>query len=298
MKNKVFFTVLTSCILLLCGCNPKKLTTDLLPYYGVWANADCELVQTEKYTLFFERNNGKISATLRQNGRSGDTIYSNFFAGFIFDMQTKEYEKIVPSADNAKIPIDEFFSLKDGLLTVHQSVQAQTLNLIEKLEVSPPYEMPSADSTNIGKCLQNWQLGVFEYSADPENPYIQIGTNKHVYIFAMMPNMLYCRAARIRHNNYGSVFSQNIRLMINANTGEKTANMEKDNLEISITDVEINNSLFKPDVCAYEKGGIYWSFISSTPNEIRVNGCGEVYIFRRPSIDDKSVVEWFVYKHY
>jgi len=287
-----------SSILLLCCCNPKKLTTDLSAYHGVWANADCELVQTEKYTLLFERNDGKISATLRQNERSGDTIYSIFFAGFIFDMQTKEYEKIVPSMDNVKLPVDDYFSLKDGQLKLLQASQIQTLQLIEKFEICPPYEMPIADNTNIGKCLQSWQLGVFEYNTDPENPYIEIGTNKHTYIFAMMPNMLYCRAARIRHNDYGSVFSQNIRLMINENTSEKTAVMDDDNLKIAASDVEINNSLFKPDVCAYEKSGIYWSFVSCTPNEIKVNGCGEVYTFGRPNIDNETVVEWFVYKSY
>jgi hypothetical protein len=300
MKNKIFLTVLTGSILLLCGCNSKNLTTDLSPYYGVWANADCELVQTEKYTLFFERNNSKISATLRQNKRSenGDTVYSHFFAGFIFDMQTKEYEKIVPATDNVKIPIDNYINLNNGQLKVLQSAQVQILQLIEKLDVCLPYEMPFAGSTNIGKCLQNWQMGVFEHSADAENPYIEIGTNKHSYIFTLMPNMLYCRAARIRHNNHGSVFAQNIRLKINANSGEKTAEMAANNLTVSAADVEIDNLLFKPNACSFEEGGIYWSFISCKPDKIKLNGCGETYTYNRPTIDNKAVVEWFAYKNY
>ena len=296
MKKIILLVTLTISVLLSCNCNPKRLTTDLSLYHGVWANADCELVQTDKYTLFFERNDGKISAILRQNERSGDTIYSTFFAGFIFDIQTKEYEKIVPSIDNLKLPIDDYFSLKDGQLTVLKALQIQPLQLVEKLEVCPAYEMPTADAMNIGKCLQNWQLGVFEYNTDPENPYILIGTNRHSYIFAIAPNILYCRAARLRHNNHGSVFAQNIRLIINDNSGEKTANMENDNLKITASDVEIDNSLFKPDVCAFEKGGIYWSLISFTPNEIKINGCGEVYIYGRP--DNEAATEWFVYKSY
>lgn len=296
MKNIGFLTVLTISALLLFGCNPKNLTTDLSPYHGVWANADCELVQTEKYTLFFERNNGKISAILRQNERNGDTIYSKFFAGFIFDMQTKEYEKIAPSKDNAKIPIDDYFSLKDGQLKVLKAAQAQSLQLIEKLAVCPPYEMPFANKTNVGECLQNWQLGVFEYNLDPENLWIEIGTNKHVYVVSTNSYGVYCRAACIRHNNHGSLFAQNIRLMINPN--EKTAEMNENNLKISAADVEINNSLFKPDVCAFEKDGIYWSFISCTPDEIKLNGCGEVYTFARQNIDEEQVVEWFAYKGY
>jgi len=295
MKKIVFFTILTSSVLL-CSCNFKKLTTDLLPYHGVWANADCELVQTDKYTLSFERNNSKISATLRQIERSGDTIYSIFFTGFVFDMQTKEYEKIVPLIDDVKIPIDDYFKLKNGQLTVSKVFQTQILRLVEKIEICPPYEMPIADNTNIGECLQNWQLGVFEHSLDLENLWIEIGTNKHSYIVSATPYGVYCRAARIRHNNQGSVFAQNIRLIINSY--EKTLDMPKNNFEISAADVEIDNSLFKPDVCAFEEGGIYWSFISNTVNEIKLNGCGEVYTYSRPNIDNEKVREWFVYRNY
>ena len=299
MRIKLFLTTLIGSVILLCSCNKKNVTTDLSPYYGVWANADCELVQTEKYTLFFERSDGKISAVLRQNERVRDTIYSKFFAGFIFDMQTKEYEKMVPSTIDAKIPIDDYFCLdENGQLKVLQAAQVQRLQLVEKIDACPPYELPFADTENVGKCLQNWQLGVFEYNPDPENPYIEIGTNKHVYIFALTPGMLYCRAARIRHNNHGSVFAQNIRLMISENSGEKTAVMNENNLKISAADVEINNSLFKPDACSFEEHGIYWSFISCTSNAIKLNGCGEVYTFERHSIDDEHTVEWFAYKNY
>jgi hypothetical protein len=51
MKKKVFFKVLTGSVLLLCGCNSKNLTADLSPYHGVWANADCESVQTDIHTF-------------------------------------------------------------------------------------------------------------------------------------------------------------------------------------------------------------------------------------------------------
>lgn len=287
-------------VFICCGFSKKGIMDDLSPYYGVWANADCEFVQTEKYTLFFERNNGKISAILRRNERSDDKIYSKFFAGFIFDVQTKEYEKITPSKDNVKIPIDDYIRLENGQLKVLQAAQVQTLQLIERLEVCPPYEMPFADSTTIGKCLQNWQIGVFDHSTDSENLHIDIGTNQHIYTFTYMTDWLYCRAARIRHNNYGSLFAQNIRLVIDSETetGEKTAFMMNNNLEISANVIEINNSLFKPNVCSYEKDGIYWSFISCTPNVIKVNGCGDIYNFGRPKIDDEKVAEWFVYKSY
>lgn len=74
--------------------------------------------------------------------------------------------------------------------------------------------------------------------------------------------------------------------------------MSKDNLEITLSDITIDNSLFKPNVCSFEKGGIYWSFISSKPREIKVNGCGEVYTFELPLPRDKKIVEWFKYAEY
>jgi hypothetical protein len=264
----------------------------------VWANADCELVQTEKYSLFFERNKDKITVTLRQNEHLGDAIYSKFFSGFIFDTNTKEYEKIAGDASNERIQIGNYIHLKEGQLEVLRNSQSVQLQLVEKITVCPAYEMPYADSTNIGECLQYWQLGTVEYNLNPDNLHIEIGTNKHVYIFYVTPKILYCRAARIRHNNNGSVFAQNIRLMINANTEEKTAEMDGNNLKISTTDVQIDNTLFKPDVCVFDIHGTYWSFISSASDVIKLNGCGETYTYGRPSIEDKEVVEWFKYESY
>jgi hypothetical protein len=278
------------------SCNKQNIITDLSPYCGVWANADCELVQTEKYSLFFERNKDKITVTLRQNEHSGDTIYSKFFSGFIFDMNTKKSEKIAGNEKQERIQIGDYINLKDGQLEVLQSSQSVPLQLVEKITVCPAYEMPYADSSTIGKCLQYWQLGTVEYDINPDNLHIEIGTNKHIYIYYISPDILYCRGARIRHNNNGSVFAQNIRLMINANTEEKTAEMEIDNFKISTTNVSIDNSLFKPDMCVYDKYGIYWSFISCTSDAITLNGCGEIYTYVRPSIDDKEVVEWFIYE--
>ncbi|GHT10213.1 hypothetical protein FACS189426_10050 [Bacteroidia bacterium] len=306
--NKINRQIITKIIAGLLGCvvfamnvncsNKPNEINDLTACYGVWADADCELVQTEKYTLLFERNNDKISATLRQNERVGEAIYSNFFSGFVFDVKTKEYEKIVCEDSQKRLLIGDYIHLKDGQLDVLQNDQAGKLQLVEKITVCPAYEMPFAEDNTIGDCLQYWQLGTVEYNLDPENLHIEIGTNKHVYIFLVNSNMLYCRAARIRHNNHGSVFAQNIRLMINANTKETTANMENNNLEITAAEVTINDTLFKPDMCSYEDGGIYWSYISSVPNIIAVNGCGETYRFGRPTVDNEKVVEWFKYKAY
>jgi hypothetical protein len=300
LKIRVLFAVLLSSILFSCGSEQSNTATDLTPYLGVWANADCELVQTQKYTLFFERQDSKISVVLSQNEQIGDTIFNKFLAGFTFDTDgdSVKLKKLFPTIANAKIPFNKNIRLKGGQLVVRNLHREQTLKLVEKIDACPPYEMPHADMASIGKCLQSWQLGVFENSINPENVNIEIGTNKHVYVFVMKSDMLYCSAARIKHNNRGSVFAQNIRLMINAKTGEKTATMEENNLKISSSNVAINNSLFKPDECVYAKNGIYWSFISCTPTEIKVNGNEEEYTFARNEMSDETIVEWFAYKKY
>ncbi len=156
--------------------------------------------------------------------------------------------------------------------------------------------MPLADTNTVGQCLQYWQLGTAEKSLDPKDFWLEIGTNRHVFVFIENPHQVYCRAARIRHNNNGSVFAQNIRLMVSQSNTD--VYMSKDNVKTAKADINIDNSLFKPNVCSFENDGIYWSFISCEPDKIKVNGCGQVYTFERPTMNDKKLIEWFKYSGY
>lgn len=280
------------------SCSNKGLTNDLSSHYGVWVNKDCELVQTSKYTLIFSRQQEKITTILRRNVNVFDTIYSEFVLGYVFDGNLKSYEKIDCSDKQKRILIGDLISLKDNKLELTINSTKKTLDMIEKIDVSVPYDMPVANKDNIGKCLQNWQLGTIEHKLDLSDFWIEIGTNKHVYIFISNPNQLYCRAACIRSNEHGSVFAQNIRLMFSAYSKEATVSMSDDNYKTSKSYININNSLFKPDACSFENNGIYWSFISNEPDTIKLNGCGDVYKFERPLMDDKKRVEWFKYKEY
>jgi hypothetical protein len=297
LKLNIIVGLFICVIPLLSSCNKQNIT-DLSPYCGVWANNNCELVQTEKYTLLFERNNNKIFVTLRQNEKVNNMIYSKFFSGYIFDTHTKAYEKIVCDKNKEKLLIDDYLKLQNGQLKLLQESQPIELQSVEKIAVSSAYEMPVADNSTIGKCLQYWQLGTLEHSINPDNVWIEIGTNKHSYIFVENPNQLYFRAARLRHNNYGSVFSQNIRIMFSAYSEETTVEMDADNLKTTANDIYIDNSLFKPDMCSFEENGIYWSVVTCNPNVIKLNGCGETYTYERPAIDNKIYAEWFKYYEY
>ncbi len=280
------------------SCSNKVIVSDLSSHYGVWGNQNCELVQTAKYTLIFNRKQEKITTILRRNVNVSDTIYSEFVLGYVFDGNLKSYQKINCSDKQKRILIRDLISLNDNKLELKIDSGKQTLDMIEKIDILTSYDMPFADKNNIGKCLQYWQLGTIEHKLDLNDFWIEIGTNKHLYIFISNPNQLYCRAARIRSNEHGSVFSQNIRLMFSAYSKETTVFMSDDNYITAKSDVNINDSLFKPNACSFENDGIYWSFISNESDSIKLNGCGSVYTFERPLKDDKRRVEWFKYKVY
>ncbi|MDR1054930.1 MAG: hypothetical protein LBL90_03720 [Prevotellaceae bacterium] len=296
MKN-LFLYLCSIALVFVSSCNSKTEVNDLTPYHGIWANIDCELVQTDKYTLFFNRNGNTISVILRQNERVGDTVFSNFIAGYVFDKETKKYESLVYKDDEKRITITEYFRLKDGKLEFTNNKQAITLQLIEKIDICSAYEMPLASADNIGECLQTWQLGSWGFNPDPNNTCVEIRANRHVYVFLGNQYTVYCRAARQRNNNNGTVFDQNIRLMANPN--EFTVYMAKDNFKTLSEEVIINDSLFKPDECHFiDDGSIYWSLIAFSADTININGCGETYTYTRPAIDSKSITEWFKYHAY
>ena len=70
-----------------------------------------------------------------------------------------------------------------------------------------------------------------------------------------------------------------------------------DNLNVSRNDLEIDNTKFQPNSCTFSPdGGIYWSLISFEPDLILLNGCGETYQVKRPSIaDDMEYIEYVPY---
>jgi thioredoxin-related protein len=281
-----------------CGCKPKVQNFDLSDYIGVYADKNSELVQTEKYTLIFNRQGLEISAILRKVVKEQETLYSQFLAGYVFDAIDKSYQSIKPGESRQKMLFEDLLTLKDNGLEVKMNSHPVVLKQIEQINVCVPHDMPRARKGKIGECLQHWQLGTTEQKMTPDDLHLTIGTNKHLYIFQSNEDMLYCRAARIRHNEKGSVFSQNIRLMFNSKSDEQTVYMFHDNLKMAQSEIQINNTLFKPDACSFEKGGIYWSLISHQPDTIRLNGCSETYTYSRPLKTDNKRVEWFVYKDY
>ena len=304
-------------------------------FYGVWANKDCELVRTSKFSIFFERTGDTISATIKLLNIRNNKIIFETRAIVFFDSANKQVtikardllsgEKLlVDNGTDNKLElvqkeciventprkiivkcggeITEELMIKDNELKLHRSKdKCQTLNLVEKIDIVEPYQMRFANEDNIGACLQEWGLGTgFEKDDNGNHTIITITTNKHSYTFGFGKwkdmDYIYCRAARIRSNNNGTVFVQNIRLM--KNPREFTAFMPDNNFEITRKSIVIDNSLFNPDVCTFTKSGIYWSLKSYDKNLITLHGCGEEeYQIGRSEKNSEDILEWFEYKN-
>ena len=59
--------------------------------YGVWANKDCELIRTSKFSLLFERVGSTISASLKVlNAMDNNRVVFDTRAIAVFDTVTRE----------------------------------------------------------------------------------------------------------------------------------------------------------------------------------------------------------------
>lgn len=252
-------------------------------FIGVWANDNCELLQTDSVFLFFERqNSGALSATMIIPSREirVSTTFEN-------DSTIIQKEVVMQ--------ITERFNDNGTLM-----VGSHTLKKVESLTFTAPYNMPFADSSEaVGKRLQEWRLGVsLEFDKSSGTYYMEANTNRHMFVYAIMPNIKYIRAAATRNVDKGTLFFQNIRMMSNNNTKELTKVIDGDNFKLVSTPLVIDESKFVPNTCFFDpNGGIYWSYISSTPDKIQLNGCGEIYYVNR-KMKNTPLLEWIKYDPY
>lgn len=156
------------------------------------------------------------------------------------------------------------------------------MSKVEDITTCKPYEKSCAKSkSDIGKCLQEWRLGA-KFGKDGDVFMCEVNTNRHMFVYLINPRMTYIRAAATANNNNGTLFFQNIRMMRNNNTGEMTSYIDPDNYNVAANNLKIDDSKFNPNACVFNPdGGIYWSLISFTQDQIQINGCGETYYINR-----------------
>lgn len=169
----------------------------------------------------------------------------------------------------------------------------------ETIETCEAYNMTVAtDSNDIADRLTEWRLGAtVGFDKTTKEIVAEVNTPKNMFIYHILNGMYYLRAARIENVNEGTLFYQNIRLMKNPNTQERTVYFSKNNQSEVLGELEINMDGFKPETCYFDpNGGIYWSYTSHTPDQIILNGCaGDTYYINRRKADDKNMFEWIKY---
>lgn len=302
-------------------------------FYGVWAGRDCELVRTAEFELLFTRSGDTLSATLAKIDGKDDVLVFDMRGVVIFDSAKKRVsckakdlrtgEELLIDNDSTstialsrrectvvrtanRVVVRSGGEIVEEVLPAEGRMRLHTpdgrryqLELIEKIDIVDPYDMRMVTRNEIGLCLQEWSLGTRLVKFDFDDGHVaslEINTNKHAYIFSY-GSIFYCRAARIRSDNNGSVFAQNIRMM--AKTGEFTAAIDSNNLATAKKEIVMNDSLFTPNVCTFAKEGIYWSLKSFDANLIVLNGCGgEDYRYQRFDKNSPDILEWFAYRDY
>ncbi len=253
--------------------------TNLSLYRGVYANDSAEAVITDSVCIVYFQKDSTMQAILEvpASGLRHKTVFApDGSVSF-----PAEVEPLAISAAGSVLNIN-------GL----------ELEKVEDIATVEPYEMDDCRTDiSVGKCLQQWRLGV-DYGADENQTFCEINTNRHMFVYLVSPYMVYIRAAAARNNNKGTLFSQNIRMMKNNNTGEYTMHIMPGNLAFCRNDLEIDNAKFQPNTCTFSPdGGIYWSLISFEPGNIQLNGCGETYQVPRRQ-KDSGIKEWIKYEPY
>lgn len=262
--KRLFFVFLLALVI-----QSASFASDFSKYRGVWASNDAEAVVTDSVCMFFE------------NTPTGLRAFLNIPTQDIYSCTTYKDSAFVVETTKPLILTDEVKTV-NGVAVKTLRIGDKVMSKVEDIITCKPYEKSIAKSKlDIGKCLQEWRLGA-KFGKDGDVFMCELNTNRHMFIYLINSNMTYIRAAATANNNNGTLFFQNIRMMRNNNTGEMTSYMAPDNYNIAANDLKIDDSKFNPNACVFNPdGGIYWSFISFTPDQIKINGCGETYYINR-----------------
>ena len=278
MKNlgRCLFVLLIAICMLACkgGNDANECQT------GVWVSDKAELLLTDKIVMYFEKqSDDAVLAMIKVDSIAEDcTLFSK--------------DTIIRQSIPENFAI-KYISSNEIMVNGQKMVKAETIQMCE------PYDMIAAtDSNNIADRLTEWRLGAtVGVDKKTKDIVVEVNTPKNMFIYHILNGMYYLRAARIENVNEGTLFYQNIRLMKNPNTEERTVYFSQNNLSEVMGRLEINMDGFKPETCYFDpNGGIYWSYTSHTSDQIVLNGCaGDTYYINRRKADDKNMFEWIKY---
>lgn len=246
-----------------------SFASDFSKHRGVWASNDAEAVVTDSVCIFFEKTPAGLRAFLNIPTQDIYSCTSYRDSSFVVETATP-------------LTLIEEVKTVNGVTVKRLRIGDKVMSKVEDITTCKPYEKSRANNkSDIGRCLQEWRLGA-KFGKDGDIFMCEVNTNRHMFVYLINTRMIYIRAAATANNNNGTLFFQNIRMMRNNNTGEMTSYIDPDNYNIAANNLKIDNSKFNPNACVFNPdGGIYWSLISFTADQIQINGCGETYYVNR-----------------
>lgn len=302
---------------------------------GVWIGQDIEIVRTNLYEIVFKRNSldqtyesrlytihfennkliknsigmckydcqtEKMDYSMIFNREEEDIIFKNNddqtcqFSPEVFTIENKDNGLRVSSEGGCT----ESFINRNLYLYSNEHL-TYVLEKDEDIEISDVKIDPAILSqSKLEDCLKTWRMGtaVGKSYATPNkiNPYVEITTKRHAYVFSISHDMVYCRAARYDTCDLGMVFAQNFRISQIEKYGRQVY-MFPDNNSARDT-LSMRPEYFDPNLCAVtpeneggKMAGIYWSVKEKSDNLIILHGCrGDKYYFPRVR---KDLIEFF-----
>lgn len=193
------------------------------------------------------------------------------------------YQTFPDAQIGAYLGSSPYFSIKDGMVLAEFGdgvLYSAVLDEVLTEDSFCPTQNPTASAERIGECLHLWSMGFQEEMAEvngkPTFVGITLNTARHMYIFQITPDSLYCRTARYATSNKGMVFHQNFRQRFEAY-------MIEDNSEACLP-LPIDDALFSSEACVWNSRSVYWSLAEFREDEITLHGCqGDIYPIQRPN---------------
>lgn len=201
--------------------------------YGVYAGKDVELVVVDKHILAFRKiieQNCLESCHLRKDISTGKYLCAGICRSipihsgtnsrprrweYVFPGQKKVYGNNKQLSACIGQSILNLLATEKGIEIEYWDGRGYTAAPDEVFTMEDILPSPlSISAENIGECLKYWHMGCFEETIESDKDIftgVTINTGKHMYIFQMLPNSFYCRAARYATCNRGVLFFQNFR---------------------------------------------------------------------------------------
>jgi hypothetical protein len=288
-----------------------------LSQYGVFANKDSQVVLTANVLFCIYRSQSSICCGLwirnsqdlsSYSLRGHITSQSGRWWGILYD--TYGQHSIGNKQQQAEFPTQLGFlrpaSNQDQIDLGIDSIQVDTLSLVEPLCSIAPTPGPTARSGSINQCLIDWNRGsvISTQGKKPASILCTINTNRNWFIFEVWRQKagisVYCRGARISACDQGLVFAQNSRIIAAAGSLQSESYMVDDCKNVLCQDILIDQSCFHQNSCFFAgKNGlewttIYWSLSKYSDDVIVLNGCdGKEYSYSRPTGLETSRIETF-----